>query len=62
MIILSAEDSPQDTLIPRLLAYGANPGTDKIKPFENIMFEVTIIDVKDKVPVMETPQKPGVKK
>ena len=34
VIILSAEDSPQDTLIPRLLAYGAN--LEKIKLMEAV--------------------------
>ena len=37
--------------IPSLLAYGPNPGTDKIKPFENIQFSITVLDVQDKAPV-----------
>ena len=36
--------------IPSLLAYGPNPGTDKIKPFENIQFIITVLDVQDKAP------------
>ena len=48
--------------IPSMLAYGPNPGTDKIKPFEHIMFEVSVTEVQDKVPVKQTPQIQGVKK
>lgn len=36
--------------VPSLLAYGAAPGTELIKPFESIYFEVKVIDVKDKEP------------
>ena len=41
--------------IPSMLAYGPSPSTNKIKPFENIMFEVTITEVKDKAV-----EKPGI--
>ena len=43
--------------IPSMLGYGkTNPQTG-IKPFENLIFEIAIVDVKDKAPE----QKPHVK-
>ena len=36
--------------IPSLLAYGPNPSSPKIKPLEHIMFEILVLDVKDKAP------------
>ena len=36
--------------IPSLLGYGATPNSPKIKPYENLVFEVEIVDVKDKKP------------
>lgn len=36
--------------IPSILAYGGNPTTPLIKPFENIWFEIEVVDVKDKAP------------
>ncbi|MBI3140096.1 MAG: FKBP-type peptidyl-prolyl cis-trans isomerase [Sphingobacteriales bacterium] len=38
--------------VPSLLAYGANPppGSRVIKPYENLVFELTIVDVKDQAP------------
>lgn len=37
--------------IPSMLGYGGNPQTPDIKPFEHIMFDIKVIDVKDKAPV-----------
>ncbi|HMU47412.1 MAG TPA: FKBP-type peptidyl-prolyl cis-trans isomerase [Chitinophagaceae bacterium] len=36
--------------VPSSLAYGPRPGTDKIKPYEHLIFDVTIVDVKDRMP------------
>ncbi len=46
--------------IPSLLAYGAQPGTPLIKPYENLMFDIELLDIKDKAPVQPTmPPTPG---
>ena len=46
--------------VPSLLAYGANPPRgSKIKPFENLMFEVKIVDVKDQAPPPPPNPAPG---
>jgi|CXWL01.1.fsa_nt_gi FKBP-type peptidyl-prolyl cis-trans isomerase len=36
--------------IPSILAYGGNPGSPLIKPYENLIFEIEIVDIKDKMP------------
>ncbi len=41
--------------IPSLLAYGSQPGPDKIKPYDNIIFYVEILDVSEKAPVQKPP-------
>ena len=44
--------------VPSMLAYGANPPRNsKIKPFENLIFEVKVTDVKDQAP--PPPPNPG---
>jgi FKBP-type peptidyl-prolyl cis-trans isomerases 1 len=35
---------------PSMLAYGPRPGSPLIKPFENLIFDVTVVDVKDSNP------------
>lgn len=40
--------------IPSTLAYGGNPQSPNIKPFENLIFEIEITDVKDKAPAAPT--------
>jgi FKBP-type peptidyl-prolyl cis-trans isomerase FkpA len=44
--------------IPSLLAFGATPGTENIKPFEAVIFDVTVVSLQDKAPVqpMQLPQ------
>jgi len=34
--------------IPSMLAYGANPSSPAIKPYEHLIFDIEVIDVKDK--------------
>ena len=36
--------------IPSMLAYGGNPGTQLIKPYEHIMFDMTVTDVQNESP------------
>jgi FKBP-type peptidyl-prolyl cis-trans isomerase FkpA len=36
--------------IPSMLAYGPRPTSDKIKQFENIIFDITVTDVREKAP------------
>jgi FKBP-type peptidyl-prolyl cis-trans isomerase len=45
--------------VPSMLAYGPNPNpASGLKPFENLIFDVTVLDVKDKEPEMKRPQMP----
>jgi FKBP-type peptidyl-prolyl cis-trans isomerase len=37
--------------IPSMLAYGSRPPSPDIKPFEHLIFDVQVVDVKDKGPV-----------
>ncbi|MBC7872573.1 MAG: FKBP-type peptidyl-prolyl cis-trans isomerase [Ferruginibacter sp.] len=51
--------------IPSVLAYAGNPTSPLIKPYENLIFEIEIVDVKDKMPPQPDmrgmqPQVPGV--
>jgi len=40
--------------IPSVLAYGGNPNpASGIKPWENLIFEVTVTDVQDKQPIAQ---------
>ena len=43
--------------IPSVLAYAGNPGSPLIKPYENLIFDIEVLDIKDKMPVQ--PQMPG---
>jgi FKBP-type peptidyl-prolyl cis-trans isomerase len=36
--------------IPSTLAYGAQSPSPDIKPFENLMFDVEVLDIQDKAP------------
>ncbi|HYC40759.1 MAG TPA: FKBP-type peptidyl-prolyl cis-trans isomerase [Chitinophagaceae bacterium] len=36
--------------VPSLLGYGADPRSPNIKPFDHLIFDVTILDVKEKAP------------
>lgn len=45
--------------VPSILAYGAQPGTPLIKPFEHLIFDIEMLDIKDKAPAQPTgPQMP----
>lgn len=49
--------------LPSTLAYGAAPPPGAaIKPYENIMFEVMVMDVKEKEPVQQAPPPPPAPK
>ena len=41
--------------IPSMLAYGANPGSPKIKPLEHLIFDITVLDVQSKAPEQQAP-------
>ena len=46
--------------IPSLLAYGGQPGNPLLKPYENMIFDIAVVDIKDKAPVQpNVPQQPG---
>ncbi|MBK7560546.1 MAG: FKBP-type peptidyl-prolyl cis-trans isomerase [Chitinophagaceae bacterium] len=36
--------------IPSILGYGANPGSPLIKPFDNLIFDLEIVNIQDKEP------------
>jgi FKBP-type peptidyl-prolyl cis-trans isomerase len=36
--------------IPSILAYGGQPGSPLIKPYEMLIFDIEVVDVKDKMP------------
>lgn len=47
--------------IPSMLAYGPQPPSPDIKPFENLIFEIEVLDVKDKAPAQNNmPQQPKI--
>lgn len=49
--------------IPSTLAYGANPQSPKIKPYENLIFDLEIVDIADKAPAPPAaPKSPAEKK
>jgi len=39
--------------IPSSLAYAGNPGSPLIKPFESLIFDIEVIDIKDKMPARQ---------
>ncbi len=46
--------------VPSLLAYGGQPGTPLIKPYEHLIFDIELMDIKDKAPAQPTgPMQPG---
>lgn len=36
--------------VPSLLGYGANPGSPNLKPYENLIFDIELVNVEDKGP------------
>jgi FKBP-type peptidyl-prolyl cis-trans isomerase FkpA len=59
-ILLLRKGGKGKIYVPSLLAYGPQPGTPLIKPYENLMFDIELVDIKDKAPAQPTgPQQPG---
>jgi hypothetical protein len=45
--------------VPSMLGYGGRPQPGSgIKPYENLVFDITIVDVKDKAPEQPMPVMP----
>jgi FKBP-type peptidyl-prolyl cis-trans isomerase len=44
--------------IPSMLAYGAQPPSKDIKPYEHLIFDVEVIDILDKAPAQPQMQQP----
>jgi FKBP-type peptidyl-prolyl cis-trans isomerase FkpA len=42
--------------IPSMLAYGARPQSPDIKPFEHLIFDIKVVDVKDNQPQTQDPR------
>jgi FKBP-type peptidyl-prolyl cis-trans isomerase FkpA len=45
--------------IPSSLAYGGNPTTRDILPYEHLIFDIEIVDLMDKMPEADTQPRPG---
>lgn len=41
--------------IPSILAYAGNPGSPNLKPYENLIFDIELLDIQDKEPVKPVP-------
>jgi FKBP-type peptidyl-prolyl cis-trans isomerase len=52
------EGSKARLFIPSILAYGAQPPTPKIQPFENLIFEIDVVDVTNTPPAQPNPPMP----
>lgn len=48
--------------IPSMLGYGPNPTSPLIKPFEHLIFDLAIVDIKDAAPVQPAPPVPQPQK
>ncbi len=46
--------------IPSMLAYGPQPPSPEIKPYENLIFDVQVVDVQDKAPQQSMQVNPGI--
>ena len=51
-VLLLRKGSVARIYIPSVLAYGGQPNSPKIKPYENLIFDIEIVDVQDKAPAM----------
>ena len=47
--------------IPSMLAYGGNAPTPDIKPYEHLIFDIEVVDVKDKAPEVNNGMPPAPK-
>lgn len=52
------EGSKAKLFIPSILAYGPQPPSPDIKPFENLMFDIEVLQVSDKPIQQQMPQMP----
>lgn len=45
--------------VPSLLGYAGNPGSPNLKPYENLIFDIELLDVKDKEPAQPAAPAPS---
>jgi FKBP-type peptidyl-prolyl cis-trans isomerase FkpA len=59
-ILLLKKGGKGKIYVPSLLGYGGQPTTPLIKPYEHLIFDIELVDIKDKAPAQPTgPQQPG---
>lgn len=51
-IMLLNKGGKAKVYVPSMLAYGGNPGSPLIKPYEHLIFEVEVVDVQDSRPIL----------
>ena len=49
-ILLLRKGGKGKIYVPSLLGYGGQPGTPLIKPYEHLIFDIELVDIKDKAP------------
>jgi FKBP-type peptidyl-prolyl cis-trans isomerase FkpA len=49
-VMMMKPGSSAKVYIPSMLAYGQAPQSPDIKPYEHLIFDITVVDVKDKAP------------
>ncbi len=60
-VMMMKPGSSAKVYIPSMLAYGPQPATPDIKPYEHLIFDIEVLEVKDKAPEqapMPKPQQP----
>ncbi len=51
-VLLLRKGSVARIYIPSVLAYAGQPNSPNIKPYENLIFDIKVVDVQDKAPVV----------
>ena len=54
-IMLLRKGGSAKVYIPSLLGYGAQPNSPLIKPYEHLIFDLVLVDIKDKAPAQPQP-------
>lgn len=54
-VLLLRKGATAKIYLPSMLAYGPNPGTPNIKPYEHLIFDLEVVDVQDKAPQTNMP-------
>jgi FKBP-type peptidyl-prolyl cis-trans isomerase len=57
--LLLRKGSVARVYIPSVLGYAGQPNSPNIKPYENLVFDIEVLDVKDKAPEVNNDRDPG---